>query len=233
MPSLRAFLKQVERQQITIALETSPCPRVAAANLGLSYAALRKAANKHGLYLNRLRRQRGFIFGGMYAYLAMALAAAALAAVCYLTGRSDGRALERSEWTEQQNSDLRTANQALDAAHTRNRQVEQEKAEALSKVSAGYQKGLKDGESKKSAALDDLQSGALRLRVNLAGCEAIGSATAKAAAGSVRRDGGAATGFLGQADSAFLVAEANRADDIARQLTACQAVVRADRTGGS
>ena len=152
-----------------------------------------------------------------YVYLGMAIAAAALAAVCYLAGRSDGRSLERSVWVGQQNDDLRETNRALDAAHTLNRKVEQEKAQALSEVSASYQKGLKDGDATKASVLADFESGAVRLRVGLTGCEALVGATSQAAASAGRRDGGAATGFLAKPDESFLVSEASRADAIVKR----------------
>jgi hypothetical protein len=230
MPSLRAFLKQVERQQITIALEMAPCPRVAAANLGLSYEALRKAANKHGLYLNRLRRQRGFI-GGIYVYLAMALAAAALAAVCYLTGRSDGRSLERSEWTEQQNSDLRTANQAIDAAHKKAREQEAQSAQKVAAVSTAYQKDLANANRAKDLALNALRAGSLVLRdPGTASRNPDADRAGEAAACTARPDGGA-PGQLSEPLTRFLVDLASEADQLAGQLAGCQAVVRADRGG--
>lgn len=169
-------------------------------------------------------RQRGFILGGAYAYLAIAIGIAIALGAAFQTGRK----VERAEWLDQQNTDLREANRATGATYKLYQKEHEAKEQAISKVSASYQKGLKDGQISKETVIADLESGARRLRVNLTGCEAIGDSAAKAAASTSGRNGGA-VGYLSETTSRFLVGLASEADDITKQLGACQAVVRADR----
>lgn len=231
METLKDRMKQVEREVVTRALETAKCAKAAAADPGLSYDAFRKLANRHGIHLTAFHRQRGFIFGGVYVYLAMALAAAALAAGCYLTGRSDGRKLERSAWTEQQNADLRAANQALDEATKRIRAQEHEAAAKVAAVSTAYQKDLTNANRAKDLALNALRAGTLVLRdPGAPSGPAHADRPAEATACAARPDGGA-PGRLSDEAAGFLLSEASRADSVVAQLTACQQVIRADRGG--
>ena len=175
------------------------------------------------------KKQGGFIFGGIYVYIGLAIAAAALAGVCYLVGRSDGRSIERSVWAEQQNSDLREANQALDAAHTKARTQEQEAARKVAAVSSGYQKDLANANRTKDLAMAAVRaSGGLRVAVT--SCQADSGGTPETASAAERRDGGAAA-YLPESTSRNLIDLAAEADAVALQLKACQAVIRADRGG--
>jgi hypothetical protein len=253
LPTLNKYLEDQEYEYLTLAMEVShgvvkQAARIAGREPGPFYKKLLdygiKARDYRGIYhgpewqaahkdLPRepngyFKKQKGFIFGGAYVYLAMALAAAALAAVCYLTGRSDGRALERSEWVSQQNSDLRTANQAIDAAHKKAREQEAQSAQKVAAVSTAYQKDLANANRAKDLALNALRAGGLRVAVT--GCQATDGGTGQAAPAAPGRDGGAATGFLAENDAAFLLSEASRADEVTLQLRACQAVIRADRS---
>ena len=191
---------------------------------------------RHDLYPSRFRKQGGFIFGGIYVYIGMAIAAAALAGVCYLVGRSDGRALERSSWTEQQNSDLREANRALDAAHTKARAQEQEAARKVAAVSSTYQRDLANANRTKDLAMAALRSGALVLRDPAPGSPAHAGGTAEAAACASGHHGppggvlsASASRVLSGEASRFLIALASEADFVTLQLQSCQAVIRADR----
>lgn len=169
------------------------------------------------------------MIGGPYVWLGIAVATTIMAATSYVVGRSDGRSLERSVWAEQQNTDLREANRALDAAHKKARDEEQESAKKVAAVSGRYQKDIANANRAKTLAMDALRASGGGLRVSVTGCEATSNRPAEAAASASRRDGGAASGFLAENDAAFLLGEASRADEVTLQLRACQAVVRADR----
>ena len=178
--------------------------------------------------------QRGFIFGSAYVYIGMAIAAAALAGVCYLAGRD----IERSVWAEQQNSDLREANRALDAAHKAARIQEQEAARKVAAVSSTYQRDLANANRTKDIAMAALRSGALVLRDPVASSPPVSGGTAEAPACACGRDGppggvlsASASRVLSGEASRFLIALASEADVVATQLQACQALVRADRGG--
>ena len=229
IPTLTKFLEDREYEYVQKVLQASNGNVKRAARIA-GRAWERFYRNKVLGYGLRARdfKQRGFI-GGVYVYIGLAVAAAALAGVCYLAGRSDGRALERALWTEQQNADIRAANQALEEAHKKIRAHEQAAAEKVAAVSRGYQKDLENANRAKTTAMDALRaSGGLRVAVT--GCKADDAGTAETASSAGRRDGGEATGLLDESASAFLIGEASRADAVVLQLRACQAVVRADRS---
>jgi hypothetical protein len=221
---LSKFLKVVERNCLVEALETCKTAKDAAAELGIKYENLRKKARAHGLKLTAFHKQRGFIFGGVYVYLAIAVGLAIALALAF----NGGRKYERADWLDQQNSDLRTANQAIDAAHKKAREQEAQSAQKVAAVSTAYQKDLANANRAKDLALNALRAGGLRVAVT--GCQATDGGTGQAAPAAPGRDGGAATGFLAENDAAFLLSEASRADEVTLQLRACQAVIRADRS---
>ncbi len=106
------------------------------------------------------------------------------------------------------------------------RTVEHRVAASDAAASTDYQKGLEDGKTQLQGALDRLGA-ALRLRdQQLAAARAGNLSTA--AAGPGRRDASAPADFLAAhgADAERLAAEA---DEVTRQLTACQVILANDR----
>ncbi|PRP70249.1 hypothetical protein BUE93_11310 [Chromobacterium amazonense] len=104
------------------------------------------------------------------------------------------------------------------------RAAEHAKAASDAAASAQYQEGLENGKQELAAAVDRLRAN-LRLRdQQLAGAGNLPAA----AAGAGRRDGEAGADFLAAhgEDALRLAADA---DDVARQLSACQAIVESDR----
>lgn len=162
-----------------------------------------------------------------YAYIALGALVACLLA--YVQGRSDERKIVVSEYATRDLTDARESQAAYAAINERYRAKEQDQAKRLAGVSKTYQKELANAETAKIVALDAVRTGALQLRLTDSRCEAGGSPAGQAAAGAGGRDGAAGGQFLGPTDSAFLIAEASRADAVTQQLTACQAVVTEDR----
>lgn len=163
-----------------------------------------------------------------YVYLALAFAVACLLA--YVQGRSDGGNLVTAEYATRDLADER-ANQAAYASwNARNRAKEAEGAKRASTNAKAYQKELANAETAKIAALGAVRNGALRLRLtDPTGCEADRGPAGSPGGTGRGNDGGEKGRFLGETDSAFLIAEASRADAIVHQLASCQAIVRADR----
>ena len=108
------------------------------------------------------------------------------------------------------------------------RTAEQRHAQALADVSTDYQRRINEANHVRAADRAALRAGTLRLRdpdSTAAGC---GDPAAQAGAGAAGRDG-RAPGELSAAAAGFLLELASDADDVARQLAACQRVVEADR----
>jgi hypothetical protein len=106
------------------------------------------------------------------------------------------------------------------------RRVEHQVAASDAAASAQYQKGLEDGKNQLQDSLDRLAA-AIRLRDQQLATARAGHLPA-ASAGAGRRDASAPADFLAThgADAERLAAEA---DDVVKQLNACQALVRADQ----
>ena len=151
---------------------------------------------------------------------------------CYFYGRHDGTALERAKWEKRDNDALRKANADLDTAHRKIRDQERQAAERLAQVSGEYQKELTDVRETNRARLAALDRGDLRLRDPAAARHTCPDRAGEAPAGAGGRDG-PAPGELSAAASRFLLELTSEADAVAKQLAACQAVVRADRTRSS
>jgi len=141
-----------------------------------------------------------------------------------------GVTTERAAWTARENTELAQANAQIQKLEEDARTVERQHVEDLAEISANYQQELQDANDQKDRALADLRSGALQLRDPDA---AAGQGTAvcpstATAAGTGGRDG-AAQGHLSAAASEFLLGLASDADQVAQQLTACQAIIASDR----
>jgi hypothetical protein len=143
-------------------------------------------------------------------------------------GHADGVGDERLTWQTRETSELMAANAKILELEAKYRAAEAEATKAMIDINDRLDKENADALAQKDRALADLREHNNRLRVHLAASEdARRSAEAQAAAGADSGDGAACTGFLDDADAAFLVAEAARADTVARQLGAAQDVIRA------
>lgn len=114
---------------------------------------------------------------------------------------------------------------AINNAHVH--QLEQDSAGGLVANSMIYQKGLSDGLATKKDVVDRVRSGALSLSIPTSSAAA-GAAEGNAAAGACRCNGEARAKLSDQA-AEFLTSLASEADDVVRQLSACQADLAQDR----
>ena len=140
-----------------------------------------------------------------------------------------GHVAERTTWQARENGELRTANATIKALQEQARKDEQTHAAALAAVSTDYERKLSDANKQRAADVAAIRAGTIRLRdPNPTGLRACGGLAAQVGAGAGRRDGPEG-GELSEAAAGFLLEFASDADDVARQLTACQAVVVKDR----
>ncbi|MGB4065364.1 MAG: lysis system i-spanin subunit Rz [Azonexus sp.] len=140
-----------------------------------------------------------------------------------------GQTAERAAWLQRENTELVAANARIVELEDEARQKEQRAAKDIAAASQTYQENLSHEKALHERTVADLRAGHRRLRIELASRPpAIGdpaSPTATAAAGC----DAATFGELSTAAAEFLVGLANEADTVVHQLTACQAVVIADR----
>jgi hypothetical protein len=164
--------------------------------------------------------------------LGAVLLVAAIVAAIYAYGQQQfglGEKAERTAWLARENTALTKANARIKELEDQARAKEREHAQDMAAASAKYQEDLKHEKAAKDRAVADLRSGALRLRIPVACPDgAGGSGIATPGPGTVGRDGETRAELSVQA-SEFLVGLASEADEVVHQLTACQAVVIADR----
>lgn len=140
-----------------------------------------------------------------------------------------GKTAERAEWLKRDNAELTAAKTRIKTLEDEARAKEHAHGLAMVAASTQYQKDLSHEKATKDGVIADLRSGARRLRIELAAAKATGgSSAAQVGAGPGRCDG-QTTAELSESAAEFLVGLASEADEVVHQLTACQAVVTADR----
>lgn len=161
--------------------------------------------------------------------LAVVLAWAASLLIVGAWQRHDGQLVERQEWQAREAVELREANELIAILSNAYREQERQHAEALAGISADYERRLKDANAQRARDVAAARAGAIRLRDPYSlGLKACGNPAAQVGTGAGERDGGA-SGELSREAAEFLLGLANDADDIARQLAACQRVIVEDR----
>lgn len=147
----------------------------------------------------------------------------------YVKGRGDGGRLVQAEYAQRDLADERVNAAAIKGINDRYRAKEKAQAQAIAAVSKKYQTRLANVETQKLADAAAIDARTLVLRdPSSPGVQSCGSGATGAAAGPGGRDGPEGS-ELSLPASRFLLALANEADGVVNQLTACQAVVEADR----
>lgn len=187
-------------------------------------------------------RQRGntLVIYGIIAIAILALIAGLLAGVkgyltrieehAYVAGKKD----ERAKWLARESKELAAANEEIDRLHKQAREEEGHHAEMLFAISKDYEREIGNAKRARDLALDAVRSGAVVLRdpgIRTSGCEGPRLGPAREAPAAAGKRNGAAAADLSREAGVFLLELASEADDVVRQLTACQAVVRSDREG--
>lgn len=142
-----------------------------------------------------------------------------------------GHTAERVSWQAKDNQELAQANAKIILLETAARAQEHQHAAQLAQVATTYEKEKADVAAQKDSVIAQLRAGTVRLHDPYSpGFKAPGSPASPAAASTGRCDGGEGS-ELSQRTSEFLVGLASRADEVVKQLQACQAVVKSDRKG--
>lgn len=157
-----------------------------------------------------------------------AIALALVAGSGYLYGRNDGKKIERVEWQAREKKADDAAAVELKKVTDDATKKERASAAAVAVISGQFQQELKHERTKKDRIISDLRAGTVRLRDPGTRHPLSSNPVPTTGTGPGRCDAGPGTDFSREA-SEFLVSEASRADEITRQLTACQKIVRKDR----
>ncbi len=149
----------------------------------------------------------------------------------YLKGEHDGTTAEKAVWQKRDNDELRTANARILELEEQARSEERRHAEELAAISAGFEKEKANAAIQKDRDVAAARAGALSLRIH-SPCKDPGGSEGSAASAPASERDGAATIELPREVTANLFALADDADEVVKQLTACQAVIKADRAQG-
>lgn len=159
--------------------------------------------------------------------LIMAGAALAALVLALFLAYNQGRKIERANWIERDNKATIEATMKLQAANERAIAAERKNAQDLADVSQTYQKELSHARNETARAVAAVRTGAIRLRDPRQGT---GDRDTVPEVGTTATGCDAAKGSeLPGADAEFLVRLAGEADEVAKQLSACQAIIRKDR----
>ena len=147
--------------------------------------------------------------------------------VGYLKGSHDGKVQIEALWqTREAAINAQAANKISEAA-ARVAAIEHAHADEINAVDTKYQTKLREKENALALALNAAKYSGLYAHTT---CPAVsGNPTGGPVAPSGIGDGSPRV-KLPDEDARFLLSEADRADKIVEQLTACQAVIRSDRS---
>lgn len=164
-------------------------------------------------------------------YVGMAKIIAVLALLAALIGATiyayhwaydKGAEAEKLTWVTAQNKALTDAQSALAATNSKLQSLQAAYNTTVTDNSAAYQKGLKDGQTKKTAAIASVNDGSLVLRDKYAAsCPESKADPVQTNAAPGGRDAETRPG-LSRETSEFLVGLTSEADEVVKQLSACQ-----------
>jgi len=120
------------------------------------------------------------------------------------------------------------AQEAAKQAEAYGRERERIHVDEMAAISAQHEQEKLHALAEKDAVIAGLRDGTYRLRTRLAAAAATSGLAAQVGASASGGDGAAQNGLRIE-DAGFFVRESERADDVVRQLTACQAVIQSDR----
>jgi prophage endopeptidase len=107
-------------------------------------------------------------------------------------------------------------------------EIEQAHAQQIATIDQQHQEAIQNEKAKLDAAIAAYNAGALRLRDKFT-CHAASKPNVPDTSTGTGSGDAASEGGLQREDVQFLISEASRADQVADQLKACQAVIAADR----
>lgn len=145
---------------------------------------------------------------------------------------------ERVTWQAKEVTEQATAAAQFKALYDAARKAEQDNAAKMAALAAAYERKLTDANKQRAADIAAVRAGIIRLRDPGAAVPTCPSATAQAGSAAGGSDGvqggglsAAPAGLLSGQTSEWLIDFAADADEITRQLAACQQVIVRDREG--
>ncbi|NNM68932.1 MAG: hypothetical protein HKM00_03000 [Gallionella sp.] len=140
-----------------------------------------------------------------------------------------GHTAERVVWQAKDNQELTAANAEILSLEEAARAAQQQHIQSLADIATQFEKEKQDAQIKANTRLAQYRAGAFRLRdPSAVSARTCGNQTGQIATSTGGSDGGS-PGELSGSASEFLLGLTGEADEVVRQLSACQAVVIEDR----
>jgi hypothetical protein len=143
--------------------------------------------------------------------------------------RHDGALSERVVWETRLAEENANAAKSIQAAEESARQKERDSETKQALISKDYQRKLADARTKYKSIDDAVSSGTFQLRDSDATAVCSNSSGSAETSAGTGGNNGSKGADLSPGLTRFLWFQATSADDIVEQLTACQAIVEADR----
>lgn len=162
----------------------------------------------------------------MNPYLILGVLVAVIAS--FFAGQHNGTRLEKARWLERENVEIVAANKKIQELETAARAAETQHATAVATIATTLEGERNAARAETERLRAAARAGTVRLRDPGARQDACPSGAAETGPAPGKRDG-PATAELSGAAADFLLGLTGEADEVVRQLTACQALVLEDR----
>lgn len=146
----------------------------------------------------------------------------------FFAGQHNGKRVERAEWMARENKELVAANSKITELNNAARAREKAHAATVNNISTVLQGKANAAQSETERLRAAARDGTLRLLDPSGGQNSCGSSTGGTSASAGERDAEKAGQLPGKTVD-FLLSITGEADEIARQLAACQAILVNDR----
>lgn len=143
----------------------------------------------------------------------------------FFYGTSVGESKTETKWQKREIAINAESEKTLAKANARALAAERKSADDVAAISKAYQAKLLEKDHERNRAIASARASGLFVNTKRPNC---GNAVPASGTGTGGRDGETRS-ELSDETAEYLIAEANRADKIVDQLTACQAIVEADR----
>ena len=161
---------------------------------------------------------------GKWLLIALAVIAALFAGAVY--EREQQREKDVAEFAKERAAQAKVNQDAIAALDAKYRKAEQDHQAAVTQIGVDYAQKLADATDQRNKDVAAARAGALKLRIPPGNPN---DSSAPKTGGSSGGGNGAEGGELPQQVTSDLYALADDADQVAKQLSACQAVITADR----
>ncbi len=142
---------------------------------------------------------------------------------------SFGIEVERGRNAVIENAKIAALGEKVLALQNQKHELEQKRVKDMADLTIEFNQEIKKNEAKANAVISDVRTGALKLRIPAKVHATVCAGTSTTTGTSASRGDAETSAELSQQSAEFLISQASLADQITEQLSACQAILVADR----